>query len=71
MLIRFGDNYLNIAEVARVQINRSDDAVSATVELKNGNVLETSDSVEYLQTVLDAYHVISVQKLRDRLPSTT
>lgn len=65
MLIKFADTYLNTSEVARVQMSDQ----SATIELKNGNVFDVTDGIDYLRTVLDAYHIVNIQKLRSRMPS--
>jgi hypothetical protein len=69
MLIRFGDTYLNTTEIVTAQITRKDEISSAVISLKNGTTVEATDGVDYLQTVLDACHVLSIQRIRDRLPS--
>lgn len=73
MLVRIADHFINTDDIYHAEFTTEDEKLSAVITLRRGGESRelsfTEGPAEYLQNILDAHHFISIQKIRDNLPS--
>lgn len=76
MLVRIASHFLNTDDIYHVEFSKDEEEnlVAVITLRRDGESKEITFSngpAEYLQTILDAHHVISIQHIRDTLPELT
>lgn len=69
MLIKFGEDYAQTSDIVYASFNPETDVLTGSITLRNGQKIDVSgEPAGYLQTILNALHIMNVARLRKSIP---